>query len=82
MPTIQFVAAAAAVIERIRFTYFLCGKSVLSTPVMTDQGEKLRYLLRSMTEENKKPPLPPVDVEKSVGGSTDRKTAAQRLRKI
>ncbi|XP_058220558.1 uncharacterized protein LOC131330841 [Rhododendron vialii] len=52
-------------------------KSVFSTPVITaDWKENPRYLLRSMTKENKKPPLPPV------GGGGERKTAARRVRKI
>ncbi|GFZ10517.1 hypothetical protein Acr_21g0011160 [Actinidia rufa] len=47
--------------------------------VMEDRRENPRYLLRSMTKENKKPPLP-VTFEKSVTGS-DRKTAVRRIRK-
>ncbi|PSS31198.1 Capsid polyprotein [Actinidia chinensis var. chinensis] len=54
-------------------------KSVYSTPVMADQRENPRYLLRSMTKENKKPPLP-VTFVKSVAHS-DRKTAVRRVRK-
>lgn len=56
-------------------------KSVFSTPVTADQRENPRYLLRSMTKENKKPPLPPMNFEKSVGVGV-RKTAARRVRKI
>ncbi|XP_057468967.1 uncharacterized protein LOC130758153 [Actinidia eriantha] len=54
-------------------------KFVSSTPVMEDRRENPRYLLRSMTKENKKPPLP-VTFEKSVAGS-DRKPAVRRIRK-
>ncbi|GFZ10523.1 hypothetical protein Acr_21g0011220 [Actinidia rufa] len=54
-------------------------KFVSSTPVMEDRRENPRYLLRSMTKENKKPPMP-VTFEKSVTGS-DRKTAVRRIRK-
>lgn len=59
-------------------------KSVFSTPVMmADRKENPRYMLRSMTKENKKPPLPPVNLEKSLGGGGgERKTAARRVRKI
>ena len=54
-------------------------KFMSSTPVMEDRRENPRYLLRNMTKENKKPPLP-VTFEKSVAGS-DRKPAVRRIRK-
>ncbi|KAJ4702272.1 FACT complex subunit like [Melia azedarach] len=40
-----------------------------------------RYMLRSMSKENKKPPLP-LNSERSVIGTTERKTAARRTRKL
>ncbi|XP_052202274.1 uncharacterized protein LOC127808015 [Diospyros lotus] len=48
-------------------------RSVASTPATADRAEKPRYLLRSMTKENKKPPLPSM--------SCGQKTAASRVPK-
>lgn len=40
-----------------------------------------RYLLRSMTKENKKPPLP-ANLEKSVAAAGERKGGTRRVRRI
>ena len=52
-------------------------KLVSSTLMMEYRSKNLRYLLRNMTKENKKLPLP-MTFEKSVVGS-DQKTAVRRI---
>ncbi|XP_038717679.1 uncharacterized protein LOC120010856 [Tripterygium wilfordii] len=57
-------------------------KSVSAAYSLETTMETPRYMLRSMTKENKKPPLPVVSSERSLFGAEKKIGTARRVRKV